>query len=73
MQHECHDDIQRALGRIEGKLDSLGAANAVHLARTIETEKDIKNLRSRQSWMLGGAAVIGGLAASLKDKFFHMF
>ena len=54
-------EIQRSLGRIEGKVDSL-IARADARDRQDETRDDrIRNVERRQWWLSGAAAFIGAV------------
>lgn len=56
-------DLQRDLGRVEGKLDSLIAAVREDIAerkvRDGEFDKRLRRVENRQYYFMGGGAVIG--------------
>jgi hypothetical protein len=54
-------DIQRSLGRIEGKLDSHLDHMKTRDQADMERDKRIASVERRQWWLSGVAAVIGGL------------
>lgn len=55
------DHIERALGRIEGKLDLLIPALAANEDRTTKLSSRVSKIEKWQSKMLGGAIVAGFL------------
>jgi hypothetical protein len=62
-------DLHRAVGRIEGKLDSvidmLTAANARHDARHDGFDKRVGAVENKQAWYSGAAATVGAIVAIL--------
>lgn len=54
-------EIQRSLGRIEGKLDSALSRMDAKDTQDMERDKRIASVERRQWWLSGVAAVIGGL------------
>ena len=57
------DDLLLALGRLEGKVDSLIAAQNNHSDALGRHDKRIRTLENSRSLMLGAAAVIGALSS----------
>jgi hypothetical protein len=62
-------DLHRAVGRVEGKLDSvidmLTAGNARHDARHDGFDKRVAAVEKRQAWYSGAAAAVGAIVAYL--------
>lgn len=54
-------EIQRSLGRIEGKVDSLIARQDAKDRRDEDRDNRIQSIERRQWWLSGVAAAIGGL------------
>lgn len=58
-------ELQRSLGRVEGKLDALIDATTAHETRREErfngVEQRIRKVEARQHWYSGAAAAIGAL------------
>lgn len=56
-------ELQRSLGRVEGKLDALIAAATAHTAsnekRHGDTEGRLRKVEGAQRWWAGAAAMIG--------------
>ena len=59
------NEILIALGRLEGKVDALITRQAVHDEALNRHDKRIRNLEQSRSWILGAAAVLGGLVSLL--------
>ena len=57
------NEILMALGRLEGKVDALIARQAIHDEELDRHDKRIRDLEQSRSWLLGGAAVVGAVAA----------
>jgi hypothetical protein len=53
------DEVQRALGRIEGKLDLLIPALEANETRAVSLTGRVSKLEKFQSKLLGGAVVAG--------------
>ena len=62
------NDILIALGRLEGKVDSLIARQAVHDEELRRHDARIRELEQGKSWLLGVAAVIGAVASFITSK-----
>lgn len=70
------DDVQRSLGRLEGKLDSL-AEQFTELVEAVatsghRTDTRVRSLENKQHWYAGAASVIGsaiGLFTGHSIKF----
>lgn len=58
------NEILIALGRLEGKMDSLITRQAVHDKTLERHDTRIRNLELSRSWMLGAAAVISVVVSS---------
>lgn len=54
-------EVQRTLGRMEGKLDALVTTMATHVEDDKTVEKRVGKLERRQAWTSGASAVIGTL------------
>ena len=59
------NEILIALGRLEGKVDALITRQAVHDEALNRHDKRIRNLEQSKSWILGAAAMVGGLVSLL--------
>lgn len=66
-----NEELLLALGRLEGKVDSLITSLAVHDEELQRLDNRLRNLEQSRSWMLGAAAVIGA-AASFLLQFINM-
>lgn len=70
--HKHFSTIERALGRIEGKLDGIlaeqsrlrGEQGALH-RRVSSVDDQVQNVRNRQSRVLGYAAALGAAAGAV--------
>ena len=60
-----NEELLLALGRLEGKVDSLIATQRAQDDTLGHHDKRIRNLENSRSIMLGGAAVIGALSSYL--------
>tara|TARA_R100000458_G_C8232449_1_gene213751 strand:+ start:680 stop:889 length:210 start_codon:yes stop_codon:yes gene_type:complete len=58
-----NEELLLALGRLEGKVDSLITSLAVHDEELQRLDHRIRQLEQSRSWMLGAAAVIGAAAS----------
>lgn len=56
-------DLHRAVGRIEGKLDTFITQMKAQDDRTTDLEVRTRKVEGRQHWYSGAAAVVGGLIA----------
>jgi len=54
-----------ALGRLEGKVDALIAAQTAHKDALGNHDKRIRTLENSRSLMLGAAAVVGAISSQL--------
>jgi hypothetical protein len=61
----AQDDLLLALGRLEGKVDSLIATQRSQNDSLNNHDKRIRNLENSRSLMLGAAAVVGAISAQL--------
>lgn len=66
-----NEELLLALGRLEGKVDSLITSLAVHDEELQRLDNRIRQLEQSKSWMLGAAAVVGA-AVSFLIQFFKM-
>ena len=60
-----NEELLLALGRLEGKVDSLITSLAVHDEELQRLDHRIRQLEQSRSWMLGAAAVIGAAVSFL--------
>ena len=60
-----NEEILMALGRLEGKVDSLITTQAVHNEELARHDKRLRELEQSKSWLLGAAATVGALASIL--------
>ena len=60
-----NEELLLALGRLEGKVDSLITSQAVHDEELQRLDSRIRQLEQSRSWMLGAAAVIGAAVSFL--------
>ena len=65
---ESNDQILVALGRLEGKVDALISRQAVHDEELQRHDVRLRQLEQGRSWLLGAAAVLGGLASFVATK-----
>tara|TARA_R100001224_G_C4026230_1_gene151082 strand:- start:2106 stop:2318 length:213 start_codon:yes stop_codon:yes gene_type:complete len=66
---EPSNEILLALGRLEGKVDSLVARQKVVDDELDKHESRLRSLEQGKSWMLGAAAVVGALVSYLFKGF----
>ena len=57
------NEILIALGRLEGKVDSLITRQALHDEELDRHDKRIRDLEQSKSWILGASAAAGAIAA----------
>jgi hypothetical protein len=76
------DEIQRSLGRVEGKVDLLlaelkernardDARHAAHDERHAGQDARLRKVENRQYWLSGGGAVLGSLVTAVVSRFLH--
>ena len=65
---EPNNEILLALGRLEGKVDSLISRQKLVDEELDRPESRLRNLEQCRSWLLGAAAVVGAVAAFLVEK-----
>ena len=65
---EPNNEILLALGRLEGKVDSLISRQKLVDEELDRHETRLRNLEQSRSWLLGAAAVVGAVAAFLVEK-----
>jgi hypothetical protein len=64
-------DNDRDFGRVEGKLDGV-VETLLRIDRKLDKQDDrLSKVENRQSYFMGGAAVIGSLFSFLVNKVFH--
>ena len=66
---ESSNEILLALGRLEGKVDSLVARQKVIDDELDKHESRLRSLEQGKSWMLGAAAAVGALVTYLFKGF----
>mgnify|MGYP003137598748 CR=1 FL=1 len=66
---ESSNEILLALGRLEGKVDSLVARQKVIDDELDKHESRLRSLEQGKSWMLGAAAAVGALVTDLFKGF----
>lgn len=69
MDEKQNDELYRAIGRIEGKLDALVDMVAVHIEDDKVLTKRVGSLEKWRSAMLAVGAVAGGAAGKLSAFF----
>ncbi len=65
---DSHDDLLLAIGRLEGKVDSILATMKNHSESLDQLDHRVRRLEQSKSWMLGAAAVIGAAASFFFNK-----
>ena len=65
---ESDNQILVALGRLEGKVDSLISRQAVHDEELQRHDVRLRNLEQGRSWLFGAAAVIGAVVSFISSK-----
>ena len=63
------DELFLALGRLEGKMDSIITTMAVHDEELRRLETRIRTLEQSRSYFLGAAALAGAAASFLLSYF----
>lgn len=63
-----NEEILLALGRLEGKVDSMMTSLRVQEQELKVLEKRIRDLENSRAWMLGAAAVISAIAGLIVKK-----
>ena len=63
-----HDDLIRALGRIEGKLDGLSADIKTGEGDRKDLETRVRKLEQFKSWLIGIGAASGAATSTLLNK-----
>lgn len=58
-------ELHRAVGRIEGKLDTFITQMASHDTRTTDLEVRTRKVESRQHWYAGAGWMLGMIAGAL--------
>jgi len=54
-----NEELLLALGRLEGKVDSLITRQAVHDEQLERMETRVRRLENSRSWLMGASAAIG--------------
>lgn len=57
------DDLLLAIGRLEGKVDSILAMINRHAEDIEQLDQRMRRLEQSKSWMLGAAAVVGAASS----------
>ena len=57
------DDLLLAIGRLEGKVDSILATMNRHGEELERLDHRLRKLEQSKSWMLGAAAVVGAVSS----------
>ncbi|WP_349434255.1 hypothetical protein [Pararhizobium sp. A13] len=72
MENSDINELQRSLGRIEGKTDAL-LINQDRLREDYDTLKqDVVSLRFKLNWYAGALATAGSIAVLFKDRILHL-
>lgn len=58
-------DLNRAIGRIEGKIDAFIKQMETHDTRTTDIEVRLRSVENKQWWMAGVGSIIGMLLGAL--------
>lgn len=58
-------DLNRAIGRIEGKIDAFIKQMETHDIRTTDIETRLRAVENKQWWMAGVGSIIGMLLGAL--------
>ena len=66
-----NEEVLIALGRLEGKVDSLITRQALVDEELSRQETRIRKLEQSKSWLIGAAAVVGAVASFL-TKFINV-
>tara|TARA_R100001510_G_C7467096_1_gene85027 strand:+ start:274 stop:480 length:207 start_codon:yes stop_codon:yes gene_type:complete len=66
-----NEEVLIALGRLEGKVDSLITRQALVDEELSRQEARIRKLEQSKSWLIGAAAVVGAVASFL-TKFINV-
>ena len=56
-------DLLLAIGRLEGKVDSILATMRQHGEEIERIDNRVRKLEQSKAWLLGGAAVIGAVSS----------
>lgn len=59
------NQIMVALGRLEGKVESLLSMQRTHAEDIDKLDKRVRDLEHSKSWLMGAAAIIGAGASML--------
>ena len=60
---ENDKEILLALGRLEGKVDSIISRQMVHDEELDRHDQRIRNLEQSKSWVIGAAAAVGAIVS----------
>lgn len=67
-----HDEnLFLALGRLEGKVDSILALQKVQEEQIKEHDTRLRALENSRAFLMGGSAVVGAIASALFNLFTH--
>lgn len=64
-----HEDLLLAIGRLEGKVDSILSTMGHHHDQIENLDERVRSLEGGRSWLMGGAAAIS-LFTSFAAKWF---
>jgi hypothetical protein len=59
------DDINRTLGRLEGKIDAFIKQMEVQDNRATDLETRVRSVENKQYWMSGAGGILGAIAGAL--------
>lgn len=68
-RRESGGDLQRALGRIEGKLDAVAEDVKSVTAYAAKNAERIGSLERSRAWLAGAAAAVGAFVSWIIDHF----
>ena len=54
-----NEELLLALGRLEGKVDSLITRQAIHDEELDRMDTRLRNLENSRSWLMGASAAVG--------------
>lgn len=58
-----NEELMMALGRLEGKVDSLITRQALHDQEMDKFDQRLRSIENSRSWLVGAAAVFGACGA----------
>jgi len=60
-----NEELMMALGRLEGKVDSLITRQALHDQEMDKFDQRLRSIENSRSWLIGAAAVFGAAGSFL--------